>query len=62
MSINEVRIETSKQTKSANEMRSKSYKKKLKFRSDYIDPSYGEKSQIPDMTDDQFEEEKKLFH
>ncbi|KAL4085345.1 hypothetical protein QTP88_027204 [Uroleucon formosanum] len=34
---------------------------KLKIRSDCVDPSYGEKSQKPDMTIEQFEEEKKIF-
>ncbi|KAL4091408.1 hypothetical protein QTP88_026104 [Uroleucon formosanum] len=34
---------------------------KLKFRSDCVDPSYDEKSQKPDMTIEQFEEEKKIF-
>ncbi|KAE9542497.1 hypothetical protein AGLY_003358 [Aphis glycines] len=42
-----------------NELRSKTYRTKLKFQSDYVDPSYGEKSQKPDMTTEQFDDEKK---
>lgn len=42
-----------------NELRSKTYRTKLKFQSDYFDPSYGEKSQKPDMTTEQFDDEKK---
>ncbi|KAL5236469.1 hypothetical protein ACI65C_003879 [Semiaphis heraclei] len=42
-----------------NELRSKTYRTKLKFQCDYVDPSYGEKSQKPDMTSEQFDDEKK---
>jgi len=44
-----------------NELRSKMYKTKLKFQSDYVDPSYGEMSQKPDMTSEQFDDEKKKY-
>jgi len=39
-------------------LRSKSYRKKLKYSNKNVDPSYGENSQKPDMTNEQFDEEK----
>lgn len=41
-----------------NELRSNSYRKKIKFQSDNIDPAYGDKSQKPDMNDEQYNKEK----
>lgn len=57
-----VKLEVKRQNKQIrqNELRNKTYRKKLKFRSDFIDPSYGENSQKPDITNEQFEEEKDL--
>jgi len=55
-----MKLELKRQNKQnrQNEVRHKTYRKKLKFRSDNIDPSYGENSQKPDMTEEQYEEEK----
>jgi len=54
-----MKLELKRQNKQnrQNEIRHKSYRKKLKFQSDNIDPSYGEHSQKPDMTEEEYEEE-----
>lgn len=41
-----------------NELRSNSYRKKIKLQSLYLDPAYGEISQKPDMNEEQYNEEK----
>lgn len=41
-----------------NELRSNSYRKKIKLQSLDLDPKYGETSQKPDMNDEQYNEEK----
>ena len=44
-----------------NELRQKTYRKKLKYVNDSADPSYGDNAQKPDMTENEYEEEKKIF-
>jgi len=44
-----------------NELRQKTYRKKLKYVNDSADPSYGNNAQKPDMTENEYEEEKKFF-
>jgi len=41
-----------------NELRSNSYRKKIKFHNFDLDSEYGDKSQKPDMNDEQYNEEK----
>jgi len=44
-----------------NELRQKTYRKKLKYVNDSADPSYGNNAQKLDMTENEYEEEKKFF-
>jgi len=44
-----------------NELRSNSYRKKIKFQHFDVDSEYGDKSQKPDMNDEQYNEEKKII-
>jgi len=41
--------------------RQKTYRKKLKYVNDYVDPSYGNSAQKPDMAKNEYEEEKEFF-